>query len=201
MGKKDYFAPKAKSFDALERRVKNAKNIANLIVKNIELNKNMHIADFGSGTGLLLEQIAPYVSHISAIDISNSMNQVLKDKLPTIKCQVSIKNIDLTKDSLNCKFDGIISSMTLHHISNIKDIFTKFYNMLNNNSFIAIADLDTEDGSFHESDTGVCHYGFDRDEFLNSAKSVGFRDLKIIDAGYITKPYGKFSLFLLIGKK
>ena len=36
--------------------------------------------DFGSGTGLLLSKIAPFVGKITAVDISKSMNEVLRIK-------------------------------------------------------------------------------------------------------------------------
>lgn len=66
---------------------------------------------------------------------------------------------------------------------------------------IAIADLDSEDGSFHTENTGVFHSGFDRSAFLSSAKSAGFKDLEIVDASIAHKPHGDYSVFLLTGKK
>jgi len=196
---KDYFAIKAKDYDKEKRRVDNVDNIANLILKNIKFSKNSSIADFGSGTGLLLERLAPYVKKITAIDISKSMNEVLRQK--SLPCQLEIKQIDLTKQDINQKFDAIVSSMTIHHIKDVEALFKKFYNMLKDNGSIAIADLDKEDGTFHSIDTGVEHFGFDRDEFINYAKKAGFRDIKIYDVGDVIKPYGAYGVFLLTAKK
>ena len=64
--------------------------------------------DFGSGTGLLLAKIAPYVDEITAIDISKSMNEVLKNKKGSIDCKLEIIEIDLTREDLNKKFDGTL---------------------------------------------------------------------------------------------
>ncbi|MDY8134276.1 class I SAM-dependent methyltransferase [Aquimarina sp. 2201CG5-10] len=80
-------------------------------------------------------------------------------------CEIQILEMDLTTEKLNEKFDSIISSMTLHHINNVDELFKTFYTLLNDKGTIAIADLDTEDGSFHTTDTGVFHHGFDRKEF------------------------------------
>ena len=199
---RDYFAKKASSYDLEKRRVDNVKNIANKIKDSIKLKKDMHLVDFGSGTGLLLREIAPYVRKITAIDCSKSMNRVLEQNIPNIDCEVEILPIDLTKDSIDMRFDGIISSMTLHHIQDIDDIFKKFYSLLREDGgFIALADLDKEDGSFHSEDTGVCHYGFDRDEILDSAKRAGFKELKIVDASVIKKSYGQYPVFLLFGRR
>jgi len=146
--KKDFFAIKAKNYDSQQRRIDNVNNVANAIKKSISLQKDMHILDFGSGTGLLLERIAPYVGKITAVDKSPSMNAKLRAKMPNIECKVELLELDLTKDNINTKFDGIISSLTIHHIKDIKALFTKFYSMLKDGGFIALADLDKEDGTF-----------------------------------------------------
>jgi len=198
---KDYFAKKAKDYDKESTSTKNVSNIADLILKEIEYSKDMSIMDFGSGTGLLLSEIAPYVDEITAIDISKSMNEVLKNKKDSIDCKLEIVEIDLTKEDLNKKFDGIISSMTIHHIEDSLKLFQKFYNLLNSNGTIALSDLDEEDGTFHDTDTGVFHLGFNRKEFINLAKSVGFIDLKIQTVGVVEKPNGNYPVFLLTGKK
>ena len=200
-GRKDFFAEKAEAYDGQKSSTQNVDNIAQSILKDISFSKEMHIMDFGSGTGLLLSQIAPHVDEITAVDISVSMNGVLQSKMNAIDCKLQILELDLTKERLNTKFDSIISSMTIHHIKNVQEIFKKFYSLLNDNGTIAIADLDKEDGSFHTEDTGVFHYGFDRNEFLSIAENTGFRHLKIQTASVIDKPTGNYPVFLLTGKK
>ena len=198
---KDYFAEKAESYDDKKSRTQNVDQIGQTILQNLSFSKEMHIMDFGSGTGLLLSQIAPYVGEITAVDISESMIGVLKSKMKAIDCKLKILQLDLTKERLDTKFDAIISSMTIHHIENVQEIFNKFYSLLNDNGTIAIADLDREDGSFHSEDTGVFHNGFDRNEFLSIAKNAGFKDLKIQTTSVIEKPTGNYPVFLLTGKK
>lgn len=198
---RDYFSEKAKDFDGQESIIQNVDNIGQLVLKQLSFSKEMHIMDFGSGTGLLLSQIAPFVKEITAVDISASMNRVLQSKLNTIDCNLQILQRDLTKETIGKKFDAIISSMTIHHIENVQEIFNKFYSLLKDNGSIAIADLDEEDGSFHTEDTGVFHNGFNRNEFLQIAKNAGFTDLTIQTASIIDKPTGKYPVFLLTGKK
>lgn len=200
-GKKDFFEEKAKNYDSEKARVDNVTNIANLILKEVTFHKDFNIMDFGSGTGLLLSKIAPFVGKITAVDISKSMNEVLRNKKQTIDCKLDILEIDLTKTDLNKKFDGIISSMTIHHVKDTIKLFEQFYSMLNKNGTIAISDLDKEDGSFHKTDTGVFHHGFNRDAFMGIAKSAGFKNLKIQTVGLVEKPYGEYPVFLLTGNK
>jgi len=198
---KDYFENRSKDYEKDKNRVNNVDNIAGAIRENIELEKSMKIMDFGSGTGLLLEKIAPLVGKITAVDISKSMNAELAAKKEKLDCELEILEMDLSKSKLDRKFDGIISSMTMHHVDDIQSMFNDFYNMLNDVGFIAIADLDKEDGTFHKEDTGVFHFGFNRDEFLKAAEKAGFKNLQIISASTAYKPYGEYPVFLLTGNK
>lgn len=198
---KDFFAHKAETYDKEVERTDNVSNIANLILKEVNYSKEMSLMDFGSGTGLLLSKIAPYVGKITAIDISKAMNKTLESKRESIDCDLDIVEMDLTKGDLNQKFDGIISSMTIHHVKDTLALFKKLYGMLNTNGSLALSDLDTEDGSFHKEDTGVFHFGFDREEFLSLAKQAGFKNLKMHTVGLVEKPWGKYPVFLLTGNK
>jgi len=198
---KDFFVHKAKDYENETARVDNVTNIANLILKEINYTKDMDIMDFGSGTGLLLSKIAPYVNSITAVDMSRSMNKVLSEKKDEICCKLKIKEIDLSKMILDTRFDNIVSSMAIHHVQDLKKLFHKFYDMLHNRGTIALSDLDIEDGTFHKEDSGVYHFGFNREEFLNIAKEVGFKNLKIQTVGNVIKPYGEYGVFLLTGTK
>jgi cyclopropane fatty-acyl-phospholipid synthase-like methyltransferase len=194
---KDYFAQKAGSYEQSASRVDNVANIAQAVINGSSFNKTMHLMDFGSGTGLLLERIAPYVGKITAVDISQSMNEQLNAKRGRLECDLEILEVDLEKDEIDRKFDGIISSMTMHHVKNIEAMFKKFYSLLNDGGFIAISDLDSEDGSFHTEDTGVYHLGFDRDEIAKLAIAAGFQNVTVLDASIVHKPQGDFGVFVL----
>lgn len=201
MKTKDFFSEKAKDYDNEVSRTNNVSTIAKTILKEISFSKEMSIMDFGSGTGLLLSEIAPFVGKITAVDVSAAMIAVLESKKKDIQCPLEIVQMDLTTETLDRKFDAIISSMTIHHIKDVLALFQKFQSLLKDNGTIAIADLDTEDGSFHTEDTGVFHCGFDRDEFVKMAENAGFKDIKIQNASEIAKPTGNFSVFLLTAKK
>lgn len=199
--KKDFFANKAKDYEKESRRVNNVRNIANGILNTFTYDKSMHIMDFGSGTGLLTEHIAPFVNKMTAIDMSRSMNEVLSQKIPDFPCELEVLELDLSQSVIDHTFDGIISSMTLHHIQDIEALFHKFYTILQDNGTIALADLDTEDGSFHSENTGVHHFGFDRDFISQHAKNAGFKNISIDTVSVAQKPYGDYPIFLLTAQK
>lgn len=198
---RDFFEHKAEIYDRDDNRVSNVENIANTVIERVSLDSEMHLMDFGSGTGLLLERIAPFVRKITAIDISQSMNDQLDKKRGNLACDIDILQVDLESTDITDKFDGIISSMTMHHVKDIQAMFAKFYSVLNDGGIIAISDLDKEDGSFHTEDTGVYHFGFERDEIANAANQAGFLDVEIVDASVVRKPDGEFPVFLLTAKR
>lgn len=198
---KDFFAHKAHTYESDNKRVSNVENIANAIIRNVLLENHMHLMDFGSGTGLLLERIAPYVKKITAIDISKSMNEQLAKKQHSIDCELDIREVDLVITHIQAQYDGIISSMTMHHVHDTTAMFSKFYALLKEGGVLAISDLDKEDGSFHIEDTGVHHFGFDRDALAFAAEQARFRDIKVIDASVVHKPHGDYPVFLLTAKK
>jgi cyclopropane fatty-acyl-phospholipid synthase-like methyltransferase len=183
------------------KRVKNAKSIAEQIIENVELKQDMRVMDFGAGTGLLSYFIAPYVHTIVAVDNSPSMLEVFKEKADKFESKTEVLELDLSRDEIDEKFHGIISSMTIHHIMDIKSLFTKLYNMLEENGFIAIADLDSEDGSFHSDNRGVFHYGFEREDLKAIAKEVGFKNIHFKLASTIKKPHADFTLFLMLAER
>lgn len=197
----DHFAHKSKSWDMNSKRVQNAKEIADLIVKNIKLNSSMELMDFGAGTGLLSYFVAPHVSKISAVDNSPSMLLEFKNKCDEFSCETEVIEKDLSTDFLDRKFDGIISSMTIHHLEDTKALFSKLYTMLNEGGFIAIADLDSEDGSFHSDNAGVFHHGFERETLEKQAKEIGFKEIGFELASTINKPHREFTVFLMTGLK
>jgi len=197
----DHFKHKSKSWDMSSMRVKNAKSIADLIVKNIRFDNKMEVMDLGAGTGLLSYFVAPHVSKIIAVDNSPSMLEEFKLKASEFDSEIEVIEADISEEEIDRKFDGIISSMTIHHVEETKALFSKLYKMLNENGFIAIADLDSEDGSFHSDNAGVHHHGFDRNELEKIAKEVGFNDIKFDLASTIDKPHCTFTVFLMTAVK
>ena len=193
----DHFSDKADTYEQNQNRINNVDNIAKSILANIQLNESMHLLDFGSGTGLLLERIAPFVRKITAVDVSSSMISQLEKKRGNLPCELEIIEKDLEKSEISGQYNGIISSMTMHHIQNVESIFSRFFDLAKPGGFIAIADLDKEAGDFHTEEAGVHHFGFEHGYIRSVAERVGFRNIEVSSASVIKKPNGDFPVFLL----
>lgn len=198
---RDLFAHKAESYERNARHVDNVDGIARAIRDAVPLHRAMHLMDFGSGTGLLLERLAPQVGRITAVDISPAMNRQLEAKRAALGCEVVLCQVDLEATDIDGGFDGIVSSMSLHHVRDVPALLARFHRLLAPGGFIALSDLDTEDGSFHSEDTGVFHFGFDREAIAAAAREAGFRDVAVRDASVVRKPERDYPVFLLLGRR
>lgn len=196
----DLFKEKAQVWDTGSIRVNGAKKIADAIRDNFQLNQEMDILDFGVGTGLLGFDIATTVKQVYGVDTSQEMISKLEEKnsdelhiIPFVQ--------DIIKEPLKHKFDGLISSMTLHHIENLNSFFETIYKNIKDGGFIAIADLESEDGTFHSDNTGVFHFGFNKEELVKIVENSGFKNVEFKNINTIKKPQRDFGIFLLSATK
>jgi len=195
-----HFDTRADNWDKGDIRVNGALIIAQAIEKKVILKDSMKVIDFGVGTGLLGFEIAKKVKKVYGVDTSTNMLNKLKEK-NTKKLTIETINQDIIKNPLNEIFDGLVSSMTLHHIENLENFFTTIYKNIKDGGFIAIADLESEDGSFHSDNAGVFHFGFNQEKLCEIVHNCGFKNIIFENINTIKKPHGEFGVFLLSATK
>jgi ubiquinone/menaquinone biosynthesis C-methylase UbiE len=203
---KHNFDKDAASWDAKPERVRLVKNIAQSIIAEVALTPSMDVMDFGCGTGILIMQLQPLVHCIMGVDSSQGMLDVLKAKIRDQNLEnVQTCYLDVEKGGvLQGSYNMIVSSMTLHHIREIKPLLNQFHNILRSGGYLCIADLDSDDGQFHENNSGVFHEGFDREKLACLIREAGFRDVRCKTAVKVTRPvHGgesrEFTIFLITG--
>jgi ubiquinone/menaquinone biosynthesis C-methylase UbiE len=202
------FDKAAAAWDEEPRRLKLASDVADSIAEKIQLNSSMDVLDFGCGTGLLTLKLQPLVRSATGVDSSQGMLDILKAK---VKC-LGITNVetlyrDLDKgDVLNGSFHLVTSCMTFHHVKDIQKLLNTFHKIILPDGYVAVADLDLDDGRFHEDSTGVFHHGFDRDLLQQNFAEAGFGDVSCRTATSVFKPTAngcsrEFTIFLMTGRK
>jgi 2-polyprenyl-3-methyl-5-hydroxy-6-metoxy-1,4-benzoquinol methylase len=192
----------AKEWDMSDVRTALSENIAKTIIENISLKHSMHIMDFGAGTGLLTSHMLGHVKSVAAVDISAGMLDELSQK-DELKDVVTPYCKNIIHEPFEENFDGIISAMALHHVEDTDEILKVFYEHLKEGAFLALADLDKEDGSFHtRGNDGVFHFGFEREALHVKLKNAGFKDISFTTAYTISKnENSNYPIFLLTAYK
>lgn len=111
------------------------KNTFGLLSKQIDLN-NLTILDFGSGTGSLTERMSTKAEHIVAIDLSEKMIEVLKNKyLKNVSTVVGKLSRETIKNQpvLQRKFNLIVASSVCAFLPNYDETLSIIKSMLSPN--------------------------------------------------------------------
>lgn len=196
------FDARARDWDKDKVHMDRAIAIAEALEKMVPLNNSMKALEYGAGTGILSFLLKDKFAEIVLMDNSNEMIKVCEEKVDFYKTKhIKPVCIDLEKTDYDQKFDIIYNQMVLHHIEDTDAIFKKFYSLLNPGGCLVIADLFTEDGSFHESGTKV-HWGFDPNVLSNKLLALNFSNIRFTTCYVMKRDSGKeYPIFLLAAQK
>lgn len=148
------------------------------------------VMDYGCGTGMCSIPLAHRASSLLAVDVSPGMLAKLRAKADALNLlNVETLQRNLAEQALEGReFDAIITAMALHHVRDVALVAKRFRPLLAPDGVLIIADLDQEDGSFHDDPTGVEHHGFKREWMLNILEAAGFRVVNVTTVHTIEKP-------------
>lgn len=210
----DRFARAATNWDASERRRRLAADVSQGIRALMEPSGVRRALEYGCGTGLVSAQLAGDVRELVAMDASAAMLDVLRAKrdagdlpahvlplLGDLLAQPAARYPGLDPES----FGLIFSSMTLHHVPQVQELLQRLVALLEPGGWLALADLEAEDGSFHEDGSGVAHDGFDPQWLANLVQSLGVVDVQWKRVSEVRKQREDsevvFGVFLLWGRR
>lgn len=191
----------ASEWDKGDMRQVVAHKVFGTISSRIALNTTMSLMDFGAGTGLLSFKIAPLVHSMAGVDLASKMLEQLEAKN---SAEASVKTVcqDIMTTPLESTFHGIVSSMALHHVQDTKALFTTFHTHLKKEGFVALADLEAEDGTFHShGNEGVFHFGFEREALRAIMEEVGFDNVRFHHAHTVVKEERHYPIFVVTAIK
>ena len=200
------FDLKARDWDADAAKVARAERVAAAIRAQVGDLSGRSALEVGCGTGLLGFALRPHVARMTLADTSAGMLEVLREKIAASGLPgMEALQHDFTQGPLPADRYGLLCNlMTLHHIPDTEDALGRFHALLEPGGLLCLADLDTEDGSFHGPDVEV-HHGFDREALRRSLLGAGFHDLQfrtpvVIDRDTAQGPR-RFPVFLVVGRR
>lgn len=193
----DLFKDKAQDWDLQPIPARISHGVGAALLSAVTLAPNMDVMDFGAGTGLICGQLAPHVGRITAVDVSAAMLEKLAAK-PELRGKVEAVCQDILVTPLERQFDLIVSAMAMHHVQDIERLIAVFAEHLRPGGRVALADLDSEDGTFHPADVhGVFHAGIGRDELREHLHASGFSEVRFVTALDLEKEGKRFPIFLV----
>jgi 2-polyprenyl-3-methyl-5-hydroxy-6-metoxy-1,4-benzoquinol methylase len=197
----DLFEEKAQDWDVNDIVKGISVGIGSALHDHLSLDNSMVVMDFGAGTGLVTRHLADKVGKVVAVDISQAMLEKLKAK-EELEGKVDTLCRNIIEQPIDTEFDLIVSAMAMHHVENTDKLVQRFAEHLKPGARLALADLDTEDGSFHPEDAeGVYHNGFDRDAFRQLLLKHGFREIRFITAHTVYKDEKCYPIFLALATR
>ncbi len=205
---KTNFDERAANWDVRPQQITMANGVADAMIRELKPTAEMSVMDYGCGSGLVTMRFQPLVKKVVGVDSSRGMLEVFQEKVSKLGYDnVSGQLADLEEeDAVEGKFNLIVSSMAFHHVRKLSDLLHRMYDLLIPGGAIGIADLDKEDGTFHKDNTGVVHFGFERDVMKNLLEEAGFHDVKAATATSVVREGDdqkkrEYSIFLITGKK
>jgi len=202
----DYFKNKAGDWDS-PMKVEMAKKFVAEMLKNVNLDNEKKVLDYGCGTGLVGMELAHLVKSVVFLDNSAAMVNVLENKLGKAfeKHEYSSENIKVIMGDINKyitkDIDVVFSLMALHHVEDVQAAFEHISaNILKPGGLLVIGDLKEENGSFHGEEK-VPHNGFN---IPNLAQQLEFSEMEIITTttyNTIQKNGNEYEQFIIVAKK
>jgi ubiquinone/menaquinone biosynthesis C-methylase UbiE len=171
----NHFDEQAPQWEQKAQRTEMAQQVAAAIQRRVPLHAAMTAMEYGCGTGLVGLALRPFLQQLLLTDSSSGMLQVVEEKIRSQNLKnVLVQKLDLVNQPpLAQTFDLIFTSMTLHHVADVQKVLRAFRTLLKAGGYLCIADLDMEDGSFHDHVEYV-HKGFDRRTLQDTVKQIGF---------------------------
>ncbi|KZK74774.1 MAG: methyltransferase type 11 [Pelodictyon luteolum] len=187
------FNRQAEGWDDNPRRLAIAEAVFKALAEAVQFTERTEALEFGCGTGLVTMQVAPRVRKVTAIDTSHRMLGVLEGKImATGTKNIDSRCLDLTVPEEMRRlpkghFNVIYASMTLHHIDDTSSFLQELSELLAPGGTLAMADLDLEDGFFHDDADEKVHPGFERPALAAMLLAAGLQNPTFRTAATIEK--------------
>ena len=197
----DTFAAKAANWDSPDKINMTTKFLSEMLF-HIHPQSSWKALEIGAGTGLVGLKVEPLVGKVVMVDTSESMLEVLKQKLYSdSKVEVVHGEVFEYKQQ---DLDFVFSAMAFHHLTDIDKTLQHLATITKTGAWVVVGDLITEDGSFHRFEP-IPHCGFDIGILSKQFVQAGF-DVKLVKiynviSRTIDEEVTNYEQFMLIAKR
>lgn len=119
------------------------KKVLGGIFSEILSKKNAAVLDIGFGTGTLTTKLYENGCSVYGQDFSMRMIELAKEKMPNANLYQGDFSKGLVSELIDCKFDYIIGTYSLHHLTDERKVsfFNELLNHLNDGGKLLIGDV------------------------------------------------------------
>lgn len=146
-----------------------------------QVKEGLTAVDVGAGTGFVTQELLNRKLRVVAIDQSQEMLDVLKQKYSSvgeIVClQADAYSLPLESDSV----DYVMANMFLHHVENPGQAISEMIRILKPGGKLVIADLDRHDYEFLRKEQFDVWLGFERSDIRKWFTEANLSNIKIED--------------------
>lgn len=201
----EHFDERAATWDDDADKVRRAEEIARAVAAAVPTGAGTRLLEYGAGTGLVTQALLDRVGPVTLADNSSGMRTVLGRKVADgrLPADARVWDLDLEHQPVpDERFDLVVSSMVLHHVHDLDTVLTGLAALLEDGGRLCVADLDSEDGSFHaHSHDFDGHHGFDRAELARAVERAGLTVVGFADCTPIVKEGAAYPVFLLTARR
>jgi ubiquinone/menaquinone biosynthesis C-methylase UbiE/DNA-binding transcriptional ArsR family regulator len=172
-----FFATNAVSWDALRSLHVAEAEVERAMMQALVSRKPKSLLDIGTGTGRVLEVMAPYIERGMGIDVSREMLNMARVKLEQQHlghCQVRQGDMyDLPKDAGG--FDAITFHQVLHYADDPRAAVQEAANVLSPQGRIVVVDFAPHDKDYLREEQAHRRLGFTDDQVLGWMREAGLK--------------------------
>jgi ubiquinone/menaquinone biosynthesis C-methylase UbiE/DNA-binding transcriptional ArsR family regulator len=148
------------------------------------LPRTSRIADFGAGTGIATQALATFVAHVDAIEQSEAMLAVARERLSSTSVaprvtfhQAPVESTPLASASV----DAAIAVLVLHHLDDPAEALREMSRVTAPGGTILIVDMVAHNREDYKRTMGHKHLGFGVDEVRSMMHAAGLADVMYVE--------------------
>jgi len=178
MNSKKYFEKVAGHWDTM-RESFFGEDVREKALDAANLQSGKVAADIGAGTGFITEGLVDRGLNVIAVDQSEAMLKVIKDKFPSsdqIECRVGeAKNLPVEDNGV----DYVFANMYLHHVESPAKAIKEMARILKPGGKLIISDMDKHEFEFLLTEHHDRWMGFDREDIMKWFAEAGLKNIKV----------------------
>lgn len=197
-----HFDRAAATWDDNPVRLQLTRAIATAVAAQVPPQAQGVALEYGCGTATLSFLLAGHVGRVVAADTSPGMLAQVRRKLAAAGVSNVIpRQLDLTRGQVpRERYDLILCAMALHHVADAHRLLRTFAALLRPGGWLALADLEREDGSFHGAEH-VPHYGFEPATLTATLAAAGLTDAAWRTVHQVMRNGRTYPVFLLTARR